>query len=164
MDQQLHIRPLEETELDFFFQMFLAAFYAPEDPPAFDKSLFEKPEIRNYLENWGSMDLDRALIGTIAEQPVGCICGRIFFASNPGYGFVDEFTPELCIGLVKEYQGKGIGKQLMEAIFEVYKKAGVKQVSLSVEKDHPNALRLYKRIGFSILEDTDAGWTMIRQV
>ena len=65
----------------------------------------------------------------------------------PGYGFVDEQTPELTIAVVPSCRGKGYGRDLLEALLDKARAESYAAVSLSVEPDNP-ALHLYERHGF----------------
>ena len=50
-------------------------------------------------------------------------------------------------------QGRGIGKQLIQHIIEEYVTKNQQIVGLLVDKDNPNAKRLYERIGFQKVKD-----------
>jgi ribosomal protein S18 acetylase RimI-like enzyme len=94
-------------------------------------------------------------IGVIAEedgQPIGAAWVRLMH----GYGFVDAETPELTVALLPGFQGRGIGTQLLESLFEAVK-PNFEYVSLSVTMTNI-ARRLYERLGFEtlILEDGTA--------
>ena len=43
---------------------------------------------------------------------------------QPGYGFVDEETPELAIAVVPSRRGRGIGDALLKALYERAKEDG----------------------------------------
>jgi len=47
-----------------------------------------------------------------------------------------------------EYQGLGIGTELLNGLLEHAKTIGVKRVSLNVDQDKPAARRLYEKVGF----------------
>jgi GNAT superfamily N-acetyltransferase len=93
------------------------------------------------------------LIAIVDGAPVGAAWRRCFPASDPGFGFVDERTPELTVALLSAHRGKGIGSRLLEQLLE-----GVQAVSLSCDPANP-ARRLYVRLGFQPLLD---GRTMLR--
>ena len=61
-----------------------------------------------YVRAWGRSG-DTAVIALEEGFPVGAAWFRLFPASEPGYGFVDEQTPELAIAVVPSKRGHGIG-------------------------------------------------------
>ena len=68
-----------------------------------------------YVENWGRPG-DAAVIALDEGFPVGAAWYRLFKQSAPGYGFVDEQTPELSIAVVPSRRGHGFGGELMDAL------------------------------------------------
>ena len=70
-----------------------------------------------------------------------------------GYGFLWNLNndfPSLGICISDNYQGKGIGKELMEYLIDFAKKKNKKGIVLTVYKDNERALNLYKKYGFEI--------------
>ncbi len=112
---------------------------------------WEEPDLRDlpvsrYVEGWGRPG-DRALVLIEGFQPVGAAWYRLFSEAQPGYGFVDEQTPELTIAVVPSRRGRGYGAELLTELLAQAKEDGYEAVSLSVEPDNP-ALALYERHGF----------------
>jgi ribosomal protein S18 acetylase RimI-like enzyme len=92
--------------------------------------------------------------------PVGAAWFRLFSAAEPGYGFVDEATPELAIAVVPSKRGHGIGDELLQALLAKAEAAGYGRLSLSVEPGNP-ARKLYERHGFEVVDEGDEAWTMV---
>lgn len=69
-------------------------------------------------------------------------------ADDPGFGFIDEATPELSIWVTEGERGQGIGGQLLDAAIRAARSKGLRRISLSVEEGNP-ARRLYERAGFT---------------
>lgn len=65
----------------------------------------------------------------------------------------DEGDYELAIFVHQDFQGAGIGTDLLEALLGLGEKAGVERVWLTVERWNRPAINLYKKVGF---ETTDA--------
>ena len=61
---------------------------------------------------------DTVVIALSDGFPVGAAWYRLFRAVKPGYGFVDERTPELAIAVVPNARGKGVGGALLDALLE----------------------------------------------
>jgi ribosomal protein S18 acetylase RimI-like enzyme len=114
--------------------------------------------VRRYVERWGRPG-DTALIAIQDFQRVGAAWYRLFSADNPGYGFIDEETPELSIAIVPSRRGSGLGSELLDALLAKARAEGHDAISLSVEAGSP-AIGLYERHGFSRVGDDDGGVTM----
>jgi GNAT superfamily N-acetyltransferase len=102
--------------------------------------------ITRYVNAWGRPG-DRCLIALDQFHPVGAAWYRVYKESDPGFGFVDEETPELTIGVVPSRRGKGIGSQLLDALLAKARGDGYGRISLSVERTSP-AVHLYASRGF----------------
>jgi ribosomal protein S18 acetylase RimI-like enzyme len=111
-----------------------------------------------YVENWGRPG-DAAVIALDRGFPVGAAWYRVFNKDRPGYGFVDERTPELSIAVVPSRRGAGIGGELMSAVLAHARAQGYTSISLSVAKDSP-AVALYERYGFERVDERDGALTM----
>src|SRR5207248_11613598 len=96
-------------------------------------------------------------------QPVGAAWYRLFKGETPGYGFVDEDTPELTIAVVPSRRGRGLGEQLLSALLERARGESYGGVSLSVEPDNP-ALHLYDKHGFAKVGERGGAWVMRAQL
>jgi ribosomal protein S18 acetylase RimI-like enzyme len=107
--------------------------------------------LERYVAGWGRRG-DNALVAIDEFQPVGAAWYRLFEGDEPGYGFVDEQTPELTIAIVPSRRGKGLGEQLLTSLLELAAKQGYARISLSVEPDNP-AIRLYEQHGFTKVGD-----------
>ena len=111
-----------------------------------------------YVRGWGRHG-DTAVIALEDGFAVGAAWYRLFAPQEPGYGFVDERTPELAIAVVPSKRGRGIGEQLIAALLERARAAGYDALSLSVEPGNP-ARKLYERHGFEVVEQGTEAWTM----
>jgi GNAT superfamily N-acetyltransferase len=115
--------------------------------------------VSRYVRGWGRPG-DTAVIALEGGFPVGAAWFRVFTADEPGYGFVDEQTPELAIAVVPSQRGKGVGEQLLLALIDRAREAGYTSLSLSVEPGNP-ARNLYERHGFEIVDEGAEAWTMV---
>ena len=91
---------------------------------------------------------DTALIAVDDAFPVGAAWFRLFRRDQPGYGFVDEETPELAIAVVPSRRGRGIGEALVDALCERARVDGYRALSLSVEHGNAPLLSFYEQHGF----------------
>ena len=128
---------------------------------------WEEPELRDlpvsrYVEGWGRPG-DRALILIEGFQPVAAAWYRLFTETHPGYGFVDEQTPELTIAVVPSRRGRGYGAELLTSLLAQAAEDGFAAISLSVEPDNP-ALALYERHGFEKVGERGGALVMRAQL
>lgn len=66
--------------------------------------------------------------------------------------------------VAKDYQGKGIGKLLLEFSIKDILKSGFKKYSLEVSKDNASAIQFYLNYGFTKKEERDAILLMVKEI
>ncbi len=71
-----------------------------------------------------------------------------------GYAHIDEEDNRKWFGIciIKEYQNKGLGKKMMDYIFNL-ESIKDEEIYLSVDKVNIGAIHLYKKYGFEIIKD-----------
>ena len=116
--------------------------------------------LTRYVDNWGRAG-DVAVIATEGGHRVGAAWLRRFKESEPGYGFVDERTPELTIAIVPSRRRHGVGQELLNALLDRAREEGHGTISLSVEADSP-AVSFYERNGFEAVGESEGGLVMRR--
>ncbi|HEY7693634.1 MAG TPA: GNAT family N-acetyltransferase [Gaiellaceae bacterium] len=146
------LRPAGTQDLPFLRDMLRHAYYARWGTEA------DVP-LERYVAGWGRRG-DTALVAIDEFQPVGAAWYRLFEADEPGYGFVDEETPELTIAIVPSRRGRGLGEELLSSLLEQARKEGRARISLSVEPDNP-AIRLYEQHGFAKVGERAGAWVML---
>jgi GNAT superfamily N-acetyltransferase len=111
--------------------------------------------VARYVNNFGR----RGDSGLIAWErgPIGAAWYRLFTAREPGFGFIDESTPELTIAVVPGRRGSGLGGELLDALLERARAEGHTSISLSAQVDNTG---LYERHGFQSVEQKDGTVTM----
>lgn len=153
MDYTLRQMRREECPLlnDFLYE----AIFIPEgvEPPPRD--IINKPELRVYVDGFGTQLHDRAL----AAEADGKVVGAVWVRVMDDYGHIDNETPSFAISLYKEYRGKGIGTALMRAMLAILKENGYKRASLAVQKEN-YAVRLYLKVGFEIIGENQEEYIM----
>jgi GNAT superfamily N-acetyltransferase len=122
-------------------------------------SLVDDLPVSRYVDRWGRPG-DTAVVGLESSNPVGASWFRLYSSAEPGFGFIDETTPELTIAVVPSRRHHGYGSQLMSALLEKARAAGFPTISLSVEEENP-AIGLYEKFGFSA-QSRDAGTITMR--
>lgn len=84
----------------------------------------------------------------------------MFPESDPGYGFVDSATPELSMGVLQAWRGRGVGSRLLDALIAAAREQGLASLSLSVEPDN-YARRRYERVGFWQVDEASGSLSML---
>ena len=105
------------------------------------------PHHARYIEGWGR-EGDAGVVALDDGEAVGAAWYRRFSADEPGYGFIDEDTPEVSIAVDFGHRGRGAGTALLRALCERAAHDGIAALSLSVERDNP-ALRTTSARGSS---------------
>jgi GNAT superfamily N-acetyltransferase len=153
------IRPASAEDVPFLQQMLaIAADWRPDAVVRPLGEIMSEPLLAHYIAGWPS----EGDVGFVAEDegPVGAAWWRLFSPDDPGYGFVDKWTPELSVGVVHTARGRGVGTMLLEALIDEARLRGLRALSLSVEPENP-AVALYKRLGFVTVEQIGS-ITMVR--
>lgn len=158
----LVIRPADAADVDFLLEMVVvAAFWRPDGPRGSVGDVLGEPRLAHYVEGWPRVE-DFGVVVTEAQdarRPVGAAWARLFPESDPGYGFVDAATPEVSMGVVSQWRGRGAGSRLLAALIASARERGLPALSLSVERDN-YARAFYERLGFRTVAETDGSQTM----
>ncbi len=101
------LRPVDVHDVRFLRDMLRHAYHwrLSEDT--------ERPVYR-YVANWGRRG-DAGVMALDGPHAYGAAWYRLFTAAEPGFGFVDETTPELTIAVVPSRRGKGHGAELLDS-------------------------------------------------
>jgi ribosomal protein S18 acetylase RimI-like enzyme len=158
------LRDARPEDAEFLTAMLLEAANWNPDRRAFTiDELPANPALIHYVAGWPRPGDDGIVAIGEHNEPVGAAWLRRFRADDPGYGFVDEDTPELSVGVAPQYRGRGIGRALCTAVLDQARDMGVRQVSLSVEKAN-RAITLYGGLGFVEYADHGDAVTMLRRL
>lgn len=147
------IRPVGIHDLRFLRDMLRHAYHWRTDEAA------ERPVYR-YVRNWGRPG-DDGVIALEGPHAYGAAWFRLFQATEPGFGFVDELTPELTIAVVPSRRGKGAGAELLQALLDRARAGGYSAVSLSTEKGQTG---FYERFGFEQVGESPDAVTMLARL
>ena len=153
MDYQ--IREIGREEYAILDEFLYEAIFIPDGVEAPPKSIIRQPELQVYVSDFGKKD-DHCLVAEVNEEIIGAVWTRIM----NDYGHVDDTTPSFAISLYKDFRGSGIGTELMEEMLALLRKRGYKKASLSVQKEN-YAYRLYLKVGFVVVEETDEEYIMV---
>jgi GNAT superfamily N-acetyltransferase len=145
------LRPVGHGDVRFLRDLLRHAYHwrLNEDP--------DLPVFR-YVANWGRPG-DAGVIAFDGRGAYGAAWYRLFSSGEPGFGFVDDATPELTIAVVPSRRGQGVGAELLEALLDQARRDGFDAVSLSAEKEQTG---FYEEHGFVPSHETGRTVTMRR--
>lgn len=142
------VRRATAADGEFLWEMLAEAVFGG----GFDVAAVRRePALSHYLDDFdigADERIEVALIAERAGEPIGAAWYRRFTAADPGYGFVDDETPELPMACVAAARGVGVGGLLLDELLAVAAAAGLPALSLSVALANDVAVRLYERRGF----------------
>ena len=150
------IRELKQDENKVLDTFLYEAIFIPEGVSAPSKDIINQPDLQVYVKDFGKNKGDLCLVAQVSDKIVGAVWVRIM----NDYGHIDNETPSFAISLLKKYRNYGIGTELMKQMLTKLKLEGYKQVSLSVQKMN-YAVRMYRKIGFEIVDENDEEYIMI---
>lgn len=152
------IRRANDADTAFMARTLAAAAFWRDETIGSVQHALAIPHFAHYLDGWPRP----GDLGVIAEQPapVGAAWLRYLNARDPGFGYVDDETPEMTIGVMREHRGHGVGAALLNGLVTAARANGVVRICLSVEPDN-RAKHLYERHGFETVSSFDGALTMV---
>ena len=147
------LRPVDVHDVRFLRDMLRHAYHWRLSEDA------ERPVYR-YVQNWGRPG-DAGVLALDGPHAYGAAWYRLFTEDEPGFGFVDEATPELTIAVVPSRRGKGAGAELLQALLARAKEDGYPAVSLSAAHGQEG---FYERYGFVTVREAPDAVTMVAQL
>ncbi len=150
------IRELRQDEIKVLDTFLYEAIFIPEGVSAPPKDIIKQPELQVYVKNFGEDKGDLCLVAQVENEIVGAVWVRIM----NDYGHIDDETPSFAISILKEYRKHGIGTELMKQMLMKLKVQGYRQASLAVQKMN-YTVRMYKNVGFEIVDENSEEYIMI---
>jgi len=104
---------------------------------------------------------DRQTKYTEKEKSILSCIHRKHFPPDPvSTLWLNDYPAHLHIDLLPVIQGKGVGKMLMNNLFDELKNQNVSGLHLGVSCLNSGAIKFYQKMGFAILKEQDGGCTM----
>ncbi len=153
---EYNVREMQPNEYFLLNDFLYNAIFIPQGVTPPPKNIIEQEELQVYVKDFGKQKDDVALVAEIDGKIIGAVWARIM----NDYGHIDNDTPSLAISIYKNYRGYGIGTSLMRNMIFLLKYRGYKRVSLAVQKEN-YAVKMYKRIGFIIVEENSEEYIMV---
>jgi ribosomal protein S18 acetylase RimI-like enzyme len=146
-DQQMTIRPVTPADLAAVRNVLIATWHATYDP------ILGRDQVEAIMAGWHSMEaLELQLIAPGSSFLVGEMDGRVVATAfaRPG---ADGRIALSHLYVLPEAQGRGIGRQLLEATLAAFPQA--RTVRLEVEPRNVSAINFYERAGFRVVDQGD---------
>lgn len=153
------VRPMKPSEYPQLSDFLYDAIYQPDRSNLAPKSIITRPELAMYIEGFGTKKGDYCMCADCDGELIGAVWSRII----PGYGHVDDDTPELAISVKEGYRNQGLGTDLIRHMLFFLKERGYTKVSLSVNRDN-YALGMYKATGFEVIKEQPDDYIMINNL
>ena len=155
------IRQGDADDLAFMRWMMVEAYHWNHPGPL--------PDVDDYLNSltpnnsmivWRTGTNDRCAIAEVNHEPVGAAWYRFATDDSHSHGYVNPQTPELGIGIRREFRRRGIGRRLIQTLIETAKTNHHPAISLSVAPNNP-ARHLYESLGFQRIDASGTSWTYL---
>lgn len=147
----VRIRPATSADVAFLAEVIgLAVAWRPSTEAPSIEAVFADPVLGHYVASWPGPDDHGVVAEDDSGAPIGAAWWTFLPADDPGFGFVASDVPELSVGVVVAWRGRGVGTAMLTSLLAHADERGPERVSLSVEPDNP-ALRLYERHGFVVV-------------
>lgn len=159
---EYRLRPATCDDEPFLWSMLFEAAHAAEDGMTHPHELRAVPELSRYVEGWGRpTDLGVVALagrpgddagppeheaGRLGDAAIGAAWARLLTRDRPGYGYVDDETPEVAIAVAPGRRAGGTGGLLLAGLVAAARPR-FPALCLSVRVGNP-ARRLYERVGF----------------
>lgn len=97
------IRKMTVSEYPMLNDFLYEAIFIPDgiEPPP--RNIITSPELQIYVDRFGELKDDFALVAEVEKKVVGAVWVRIM----NDYGHIDDKTPSLAISLTKNIEDKG---------------------------------------------------------
>jgi ribosomal protein S18 acetylase RimI-like enzyme len=72
-----------------------------------------------------------------------------------GYGHLEKDDAVVWLGIciLPDFKGRGLGKLMMRALLEEGRQLNLDSITLTVDKENLNAIKLYESFGFTLITD-----------
>jgi GNAT superfamily N-acetyltransferase len=124
------IRAAAASDAEFLARMLVEAVaWRPDAPRPAVADVLAAPEFGHYVVGWPRTD-DRGVVAELAlpdgaTERAGAAWYRFLTAADAGYGFVDEATPEITIGVVDRWRRRGVGRALLTGLIDTARADGL---------------------------------------
>jgi ribosomal protein S18 acetylase RimI-like enzyme len=119
--------------------------------------IFKPPVARVELIMWFETLLSELgtymFIGEMSGEAIGYMVAKILHRLENPFTYAMDFLLIDQISIRIEYQGKGYGKRLLQAAYDLARTENIKRIILDVWNFNIGAVEFYKRQGFQIFNE-----------
>ncbi|MEF8883672.1 MAG: GNAT family N-acetyltransferase [Haloarculaceae archaeon] len=133
-DREIHLRENDRDDVDALVEM-----YEGFDPA--DRAQGIPPVDPEAIREWLDVIVSDDSVNVVAAHD-GRLVGHAILVPDNEAGY------ELAIFILAEYQGAGIGTELLAHLLGAGQEHGIEKVWLTVERWNDAAIALYRKIGF----------------
>lgn len=156
----ISVSRMKAEEYVFLGKFLHLAIFVPEGGSPPDESILDKPELRVYLDGFGTEPDDVAVVLRCDGEIAGAAWSRVM----DDYGHLYEGVPSLAISLLPEYRGMGLGKRMLSELLSELRGAGYDRVTLAVQKENRKACGLYSGLGFVTVGENGEEYLMVKNL
>jgi GNAT superfamily N-acetyltransferase len=161
-DSGFSLRTATGDDAEFLADMLVAAVnWDPARQQVSREQVLGDRQTAHYVEGWPREGDLGAVAVDAGGLPIGAVWLRLLSADDPGYGFVAADVPELSLGVVPHWRGRGVGRALLTEMARQAEASGFTRMCLSVERAN-RARGLYADEGFTTVESGPDSDTMIK--
>lgn len=141
-----YVRKLKEDDLETIYQLSIGnrIFYEHHPPFVTRESILED---MNALPP-GKEYEDKFYIGFFSENKLLAVMDLIEGFPRENVAFIGLFMMD------RQYQGKGIGSQIIQECIQCLRESGFRAVQLGVDKGNPQSFAFWKKNGFHVIEES----------
>ena len=157
----VRLRTATAHDAPFLVDMLLAAAnWEPSRDAVSRTHLLADRGTARYVDGWPRAGDHGVIAEAPTGEPLGAAWLRLFPADDAGYGFLSADVPELSLGVVARWRGRGVGRGLLRELVARARTAGHRRLSLSVERAN-RARELYRAEGFVTVASGQDADTML---
>lgn len=141
-----YVRKLKEDDLETIYQLSIGnrIFYEHHPPFVTRESILED---MNALPPGKGYE-DKLYIGFFSENKLLAVMDLIQGFPRENVAFIGLFMMD------RQYQGKGIGSQIIQECIQCLRESGFRTVQLGVDKGNPQSFAFWKKNGFHVIEES----------
>ncbi|MCL2842215.1 MAG: GNAT family N-acetyltransferase [Oscillospiraceae bacterium] len=155
------VREMRVTDIPQMEDFLYYAIFQPPGTEPLPREVIFQPDIHIYIDKFDPTATpgDCGVVAEIGGKPVGMAWVRII----PGFGHIDDSTPELAISVLPEHRGLGLGTKLMERLFVLLREREYTRTSLAVQTKNP-ACKFYRRLGYQVVKEKEEEFLMVKEL